>query len=144
MTLPEQFFNACKSGNLPDVKRICETKRLHIDVVSPEGWTGLIMSCFNQHVDVINYLIENKANVNATNKKGTSVFMYAKTPVLEQRCKPDILELLLNNGANINHLDCHNKSVLDYVNEKKDIELANWLISKTAKLGNMINQNNKK
>ena len=78
-------------------------------------------------------MINNDANVNATNKKGTSVFMYAKTPAQQNKGSVNILELIANAGANINHLDCSNKSVLDYVIDNNNIDLRNWLISKGAK-----------
>ena len=75
------FHDACENGCISIVKKFVEQSRYPIDAVSTEGWTGLIMACFNQNNEVAKFLIENGANVNATNQKGTTVFMYAKTPV---------------------------------------------------------------
>lgn len=138
MTTSTQFFNSCTNGDLNTVKEIIQTKHFDLEMKSPEGWTGLIVSCFNEHLAIAKFLIAQGANVNATNQKGTSVFMYAKTPVLAHPDKTEILDLLLDAGANINHLDIHAKSVLDYVIEKEAFELADWLISKGAELGNQV------
>ena len=85
------------------------------------------------------FLISKGANVNAVNGKGTSVFMYAKTPVLQNFKELNILNLLISNGAKINHLDKFNKSVLDYVYDLNDERLLKWLISKGAKYSTKIN-----
>lgn len=138
MTILEDFFLACSNKDLKKVETTYESGQFNIDAKSPEGWTGLIISCFNENIEIARFLINNGANVNATNKKGTSVFMYAKSPVLNKKGSIAILELLLDEGANINHIDCYEKSVLDYVLEKNSIDLAKWLISKGAKTGNTI------
>ncbi len=133
MKIKQKFFTACAEGRLHEVKEVIKTGKINIDERSPEGWTGLIISCFNAHKEIVEFLIDHKADVNATNAKGTSVFMYAKTPVQKNPRKTEILELLLDNGAEINHLDSFNKTVLDYVMENGAPELGNWLISNGAK-----------
>ena len=65
---------------------------------------------------------------------------YEKTPVLQDFNGINILNLLINNGAKINHLDKFNKSVLDYVCDLNDEELLKWLISKGAKYSREINK----
>ena len=77
--------------------------------------------------------------MNAVNNNGTSVFMYAKTSLLSNFNKTNMLDLLLNKGAQINHLDIFGKSVLDYVNDSKNEELSKWLISKGAKTSSELN-----
>lgn len=143
MNITEKYFTACSKGHLDIVKEILETNKLNIDNKSPEGWTGLIISCFNQQYEIAQFLIENRADVNATNAKGTSVFMYAKTPILQNPNNTQILELLLEEGAEINHLDSYNKSVLDYVIEKGAFKLGKWLISRGAKHGKAVLKNKK-
>lgn len=141
-TIQEQFFQACSTGDLKKIKTIYKTRQLHIDSKSVEGWTGLIMSCFYEHIRLVKFLISNGADVNATNKNGTSVFMYAKTPVLHNNRSWKILELLLEGGADINHLDCYNKTVLDYVFDNNGVALSRWLILKGAQFGYIILKKN--
>lgn len=73
------------------------------------------------------------ANVNAVNKKGTTVFMYAKTPVQNRHKDTSLLTYLLKCGAEINKKDTFGKTVLDYVIENDDLYLVNWLKSNGAK-----------
>ncbi|MDP5048338.1 MAG: ankyrin repeat domain-containing protein [Saprospiraceae bacterium] len=138
MKITETYFTACSNGNLEVVKFFLETGKLDIDERSPEGWTGLIISCFNQQFEIAKFLIDNKADINATNLKGTSVFMYAKTPILKNQNNTKILELLMDAGAEINHLDSFNKSVLDYVIDNGSLKLGKWLILMGAKHGKAI------
>ena len=104
---------------------------MHIDEPNEFGWTGLIVACFNQHHNIAAYLVELGANINATNHKGTTVFMYAKTPVFESK-DTTILEWLLKNGAEINTKDMFGKTVLDYVLLKDANWLADWLKERGA------------
>lgn len=134
MNLSTQYLEACKIGDLKKVKEIIAFNPLLINHKSPEGWTGLIISCFNEHLKIAEFLIDNGADVNAVNHNGTSVFMYAKSPIQKKQNDTAILELLLKYGANINHLDIFDKTVLDYVKENQAFNLAKWLISKGAKL----------
>tara|TARA_B100001175_G_C19105460_1_gene447200 strand:+ start:173 stop:604 length:432 start_codon:yes stop_codon:yes gene_type:complete len=142
MTITEEYFIACTNGDLDTVKRIINTRSLNnIDIRSPEGWTGLIISCFNERYEIVKFLIANNANINAINTKGTSVLMYAKTPVQQNQNDTKILKLIIDAGADINHLDSFNKSTLDYVMDNGAYKLGKWLISKGAKYGKNIKQN---
>ena len=139
MNMQEDFFLCCTHGTSEKIKQIVQHKTFNIEVKNNNGWTGLIIACFNSHVELAVYLISKGANVNAVNNKGTSVFMYAKTPVIQNFKGINILEILLDNGAKINHLDKFNKSVLDYVYDLKDEKLLKWLTSKGAKYSREIN-----
>lgn len=133
MNLTEDFFSCCEHGKFEKVKQIVQNKTFNINTRNFNGWTGLIIACFNSHFKLVNFLISKGADVNAVNDNGTSVFMYAKTPVLQNFKGINILNLLIDNGAKINHTDKFNKTVLDYVCNLKDVQLLNWLISKGAK-----------
>jgi ankyrin repeat protein len=128
------FFEICVNGDVNKAKIIIPELD-DIDVKSPEGWTGLMIACFNENKDLANLLVFHGANVNATNQKGTTVFMYAKTPVLKSQ-NTDLLEWLLQKGANINSKDVFDKTVLDYVEEKDVLWLVDWLKKHGAMFAN--------
>lgn len=132
---PQDFFSACIQGNYEIAARFIEEKQYPIDIRSEEGWTGLIMSCFNENTELSKLLIRNGADINATNDKGTTIFMYAKTPIQRKQTNTSFLQYLLDKGANINALDQNKKSVLDYVLDNNALLLAEWLIQKGAKRG---------
>ncbi len=132
---PKAFFNACTVGDSKTVQEFINQREYPIDIRNNMGWTGLIMACFNEKAEIAKLLIRNGADVNATNQKGTTVFMYAKTPIQKKPKSTRFLEYLLNKGANINALDNKGMSVLDYVVENKCFVLAEWLVKMGAKRG---------
>ena len=135
MIQPEDFFNACVHGDLELVGKFIEQNEYPIDIKSKEGWTGLVMACYNEKHEIAKLLIDHGADINATNDKGTTIFMYAKTPIQEKQNQTDFLQYLIDNGADINALDHKGKSVLDYVIENNALILAEWLVEKGAKRG---------
>lgn len=89
---------------------------------------------------VASFLIEKGADVNATTSMGTTVFMYAKTAVQDDPTQTEILELLLQNGADINaKCTVRGWTVLDYVIRNEAHELQLWLTKKGAKKGSELN-----
>jgi len=130
---PEEFFSACVNGDLDIVTQFLYEGQYPIDIRNKNNWTGLIMACFNEREKIAKLLIANGANVNATNNKGTTVFMYAKTPVQRKQTEVFLLNYLLENGADINAKDKNGLTVLDYVQQNGFEVLAKWLISRGAK-----------
>ena len=136
----KMFHKACEKGDLDSVKSFISSNSEAIDITSKGGWTGLIIACYHEKKEVVNLLIELGANVNAVNNNGTTVFMYAKTPIQNTHKDTSLLTILLKNGAEINKKDLFGKTVLDYVIENNDLFLINWLISKGAKGKNIQNK----
>jgi len=97
-----------------------------INEIEENGWTPLMIACFNGSADVVKVLIEHGADVNGTNLNGTSPIMYAKEYTLS---KGDFscLKLLLENGATLNTLDIYNRTVFDYLDKVENAELYNYL-----------------
>lgn len=107
------FFKACEQGDIQTLKNVLSKIR-DINVKTKEGWTGLVLAVYSEHFEIAKFLVANGANVNSTNHKGTTVFMYAKTPVFKSK-NTTILNWLLENGADINAMDLKaSMTVLDY------------------------------
>ncbi len=134
MDIELQFFKACADG---DVKTVASSIPMlkHIDVKTDEGWTGLVKAVFNEHFEVAKLLVAHGADVNATNHKGTSIFMYAKTPVFTSK-NTEILDWLIDQGANLNVTEHRSLTVLDYVKQEGATWLEEWLIERGAKYAN--------
>ena len=122
----DSFWSACAQGDLPRVRELRGSLGGKMDQPNARGWTGLIMACHGEHHDVAKYLVEEGADVNAANGKGTTVFMYAKTPVANSK-DTSLLSWLLGAGARINAEDNSGKTALDYVLENGDEFLARFL-----------------
>lgn len=121
------LFRACRDGHPEVVRAALEELPDLLEARSEEGWTPLIVAAFNQHLTIVEMLLERGANPNAAGTKGTTVLMYAKTRLLH-RDHPDysILERLLKAGADLQRCDGVGKRVIDYVTLEGDLGLADW------------------
>ncbi|NME35816.1 MULTISPECIES: formyltransferase family protein [Fusobacterium] len=112
----EELITACKIGDLISVKNICKNKE-YLKIRTKEGWDPLIIATYNNHKDIVEYLISIGADIYTTNYNKTNLLMYAKEAFLN---KNDIylLELFLKLGLNIFEEDIFGKNLLDYCNEE--------------------------
>lgn len=116
MSAQQAFLTACAEGDLEQAQQLFPQVE-SVDVKTEQGWTGLTMACHGEHQELAKWLISQGADVNATNPKGTTVFMYAKTPVVNSGDFA-FLDYLIGQGADPHAKDCFDKTALDYVAEK--------------------------
>jgi len=103
-----------------------------INVANEKGWTPLVMAAFNQHMETVMVLVDAGADVNHQSVNGTTVFMYAKTKVMETG-EYSLLDYLLQKGAEINTRDFKKEwTVLQYVQDAGHAEMERYLIDKGA------------
>lgn len=125
------FWKACETGDMDGVKQHI---KLIEDINTPnsKGWNAIILAAFNHHLTIVRLLLQYGADINSTNSKGTTVFMYAKTKVLENN-NFAFLDFLIENGANIHQRDKKNNyTVLDYAKQLNHIKLIEYLKNKGA------------
>ncbi len=126
----DDFFAACEQGDLQKVIRLLPGLP-DIDVKNSWSRTGLAIAVRHDHFDLARYLVSQGASIHALNKNGTTIFMYAKTPVFETH-DPRVLEWLLALGAEINAIDKLGLTVLDYVHRQGDTWLEEWMRERGA------------
>ena len=120
----EKFIEACKSDNIELVKKLLPY--VNLEDKTKEGWTPLIVACFNNSLNTIPYLLINGADVNAINNNGTTVLMFAKDGSLNLDSL-EALDLVLRFKPDIYQIDFFNKNIFDYLG------LENQKISKYIK-----------
>lgn len=127
------LFLAATEGDLDGVVRaVLEGGEINFHNVF--GWTALVKAAYNQHLEVVKWLINNGANVNYANQNGTSVLMYSKTKALGTG-NFEVMDTLIKRGANVNHRDKKRGwTILGYVKEARDQEMADFLIKNGAVL----------
>ncbi len=99
----EDFILACKTGNMKVVKR---TLKDNFDInakVIDDGTTALMLASAEGQAEVVKFLIENGANINASKRYGYTPLMLAI-----KKNQAAIVQLLIENGA-----DIHAKNELD-------------------------------
>lgn len=127
----DAFFADCRAGRVEAV--LSQLDQIGgTGVRSSEGWTPLIVACFHGRVDLVIALIQQGADVNAVNAKGTSVLMYAKSAALRDG-NYAIMDLLLAAGADVFHRDRYGRDIEDYARELEAPELVRYLVSAKAK-----------
>lgn len=92
---------ACKSGYIDVVKFLVSKKNLKINIKGNYGLSALHLACLHNRVDIIKALLERKdININIGEERGL-------TPLHVAASKDDItiLDLLVQNGANVNAFD---------------------------------------
>jgi len=77
-----------------------------IEETDENGSTPLMKACYGGHVDVVEKLIEKKANINATDYMGYTPLIWA---ALKGQCR--ICEILIKHGADINKVYGKGKSL---------------------------------
>lgn len=124
--LPE-FINSCKLGDYDLVKKM-QPFIFDVNERDVNGWTALMVALYNNHREIIDFLLLNNAKVNVVNNNGTTCLMYAKDAALKTR-DFTIIDKLINIENSINIKDLFGKTVLDYV-KNQDIDLYNYLYLK--------------
>lgn len=119
------FFHDCEFGNVDAVAEKLVFDPSLVFLTNENGWSPLIVACFNQQYEVVELLLNNGANPNRCGASGTTPLMYAKTKILNQKT-PDLslIKLLIDAGADSLRTDCHGKDVFFYIDIAGDKRLA--------------------
>ncbi|TRX61872.1 hypothetical protein FNH22_03605 [Fulvivirga sp. M361] len=123
------LYLACCDYKFDSVKTLV-SKGAEINISGEYNPLDMASSNSYYGTEIVELLLENNANVNLT-CRGTGV-----TPLmgaLHQK-KPDALKLLLNAGANTNHIDANGNSPLGRVSEHDFPEHVNLLLDFKAKI----------
>lgn len=73
-----ELLNACEQGNLDIARDICLVKEHINQAETIHGWTPLMVSTYNNQIEIVKHLLINGADVNVVNYNGTNLLMYAK------------------------------------------------------------------
>ncbi|UAB91609.1 ankyrin repeat domain-containing protein (plasmid) [Ruegeria sp. SCSIO 43209] len=130
----ESMKVACNQGDVQAVSKILEIHPDLLEERTEKGWTPLIMAAFNQRLELTNYLLEHRANPNATGRNGTTVLMYAKTALMAHpNASFELLDTLLASGADPLRTDMHGRALMDYVKDAKAEHLERYFQEKIGR-----------
>lgn len=124
------IFTACKRGDLDDVKQIIEKNPGTVGEKDAKGMTPLHWASHYARLDVMKYLIDHKADVNALNENGESPIFNA---ILSG--KTEGVKLLIDSNADINIRNKTGKTPLGFARfyKKKEADIIQLLKMKRAK-----------
>lgn len=110
----QDIINYCTRNDLDSLKTIVNLKMFINQHNKEYGWTPLMVAAYNNSSNVVTYLIDNGADVNAVNYNGTTPLMYAKDAAIKYG-ETKVLDILLKAGADRYLKDYNGKDIFFYV-----------------------------
>ena len=98
----------------------------NINLPNVKNWTAIIIATYNGHLNIVKSLAKFGADINSTNKNGTTLLMYALS-YFQRTHDSEIFEFLLESGSNSNSKDKNNKSLKDYIIQNNCEKLLKYL-----------------
>ena len=86
--------------------------------MNPRGWTPLIYAATGGHDDIVKFLLDHGADINAASPNGTTALMMA---IHEHQ--PDTARLLIARGADIQHRNENGATALAWAKRGDETEL---------------------
>ena len=105
-------------------------KKNFVNTKNKKGFSALLSSCYFGYKDVIEWLLDNGANIEDKEPR------YLQTPLMisVQRCPLNIVELILSKGADIRAVDRHRFTVNSLAKEfARDVLVRNFDFEKITK-----------
>lgn len=121
--LPIHF--AAMSGSIDVLKKLYELNPKSVKVIDSKRRTPLFMACHSDHIDAVKYLVDNDSRVDVISDGGVSLLMIAA-----YNGSIEVMDILIENGININKKDDKNKSAMNYAKMKKQKAAIEFLSSK--------------
>ena len=118
------IFEASSVGNLGRVRELVRQNPGLVNSYSPDGFTPLGLASHLGNKDVVQYLLEKGADVNATSRNQTG---FSPLMAASEDGNKDIVKLLLAQGADIHARTNDGKTALSFAVEKGHNDVATLL-----------------
>lgn len=125
-SVEEKITQAAYEGDLESLKKLLGT---NVNIQDERGWTPLMSAAENGKLEIVKYLLKNKASPNLRNEKGdTALIRACVTNQIE------ILKLLIENGASVHLKNKKGYTPLMKAAERNHVDVMRILIEKGAKV----------
>ena len=128
----EGIFEAVRRGNLAWIRKLFK-KGASAQTRGEDGVTPLMVAVSERKKDVVKFLLEQGADVNAKDFGGDSVLFHALFHD-DAGADKEIVELLACHGVDIDAKDGTGKTALAISSVLGDTETGQWLVSKGANI----------
>ncbi len=123
------IYEASSLGDLEQVKQLVKRNSETVKSHSAEGFSALGLAAFLGQGDIVKYLLENGADVNAVAKNPTG---YTALTGAVSTGRKEIATLLLTKGANVNHQYEEGFSALMEASASGNVEMTKLLLTHGA------------
>ena len=104
--IADQWFSAMEEQSIPKIEIIIQTNPHIINLESKDGWTALDWAIYQESPEVVQFLIDHKANIEKVSVEHILTYYQNTTPlykaIYEQNI--EIVDMLLKAGANIERM----------------------------------------
>lgn len=114
---PEDVFNAVKNGKYNFLKA-CVDHGVNLKSMRMNDLNPLMYAAAHKNVDSVRALAQDMSLLNSQNKEGFTPLMYAVYGTQEDPVQEEIVQILLDNGAETSIKNKYNKTVFDYAQKK--------------------------
>ena len=118
-------FNAISNGDLETTKYLIEENNIDINSKDENGKTLLMKACCNTNLDLVKYLVENKADLTIKDNKNYNALMYAV-----EKSTLDIVRYLFEESdtINIEQLSKDQMGLLSLAIKNNDFRILRYLV----------------
>lgn len=121
----KMVLNAISSGDLETAKYLIEETKIDINSADERGKTLLMKACCNTNLDLVKYLVENKADLTLKDKQNYNALMYAV-----EKSTLDIVRYLFEESdtINIEQLSKDQMGLLSLAIKNNDFRILRYLV----------------
>jgi len=117
-TRPSTFVEVCRDGDLTLVKDMFRYNRIDQICAYCQNRTGLMWAAQKGHLEVVNFLLENEADLEAADFKGMTALQYACVGG-----HAPCVQILMQKGANSKHKNFSGRVASDYTQDPEILSL---------------------
>lgn len=125
----QDVFEAARKGDLETMKTLFEADSTCINEKNSQDYNPLILACYYDQFEFVEFLIEKKVALNSVNKSATAL------QASSYKGSVKIVLLLLKYGANPNIVDANGTSPLIYATQFQHFEILKLLLEYDADKG---------
>lgn len=122
----QTVYDACRKGDLERIKLLMTINKDTIDTPNENGFTPLIISCYRNQPEVVDFLLNHNVQINYISPEGTALIgvCYQGNLVIAKK--------LIRSKAEINIQNEEGLTALMFAVQGNHLELANLLIKEGA------------
>ncbi|CAL4062181.1 unnamed protein product, partial [Meganyctiphanes norvegica] len=128
----EELRMAAMQGNLIVVKNIIQQKRVHVDQILKSGWTALMYSSSCGKSEVVQWLLQEKADVNLHKELFTALMAACASSQPDEESLFAAVQLLLEYGAQVDGAERHRMTALMFASKEGRAAIVERLLKAKA------------